>query len=306
MDINCKYGVLKGVYNSSYYENGILAQCSVSKKCELSTVYGKMYPTFDVEDDRKRVLHTIEFFENGDLKSISLDFPLTIKNSYGEFSAEKIIFFDSGIVKKIFPLNGKISGYWSEEDEWKLAEKYKFKVGEVEFDNKIMSISFYEDGNVKNVKLWKNESVLIKLGVETIKAIGTISFYKNGSIKSFDPEKELKIITRFGEITCNRKIHENIFGECDSIVFDEMGNIKKIHTLQEIFHLKVGDAILTIRQNEKTSPCNEFIKIKEPVKIEFKENGIISFNDSYNITDINEIIVEKNSQKVINFEGCSV
>ena len=36
-------------------------------------------------------------------------------------TAEQVSFYESGALKRIFPLNGTLSGYWTQEDEAKLA-----------------------------------------------------------------------------------------------------------------------------------------------------------------------------------------
>ena len=115
-----KYGDLKGVIGIETYSTGAIMSCKVTEKNILKTKLGELIPQFENKEERRKITGTLEFYENGDLKAISLDDKISIWTTVGLIPAEKIIFYPGDKIKRIFPLNGKLSGYWTEENEYGL------------------------------------------------------------------------------------------------------------------------------------------------------------------------------------------
>ena len=59
----------------------------------------------------------------------------------------------------MFLLDGKLSGYWSEDDEYNLAKTYKFNFEFASFEAKVISLHFYKTEELKSITLWPKERV---------------------------------------------------------------------------------------------------------------------------------------------------
>ena len=83
----------------------------------ISTQYGDLIPQYTDDDLRKREILPVEYHPSGALKAVPLETQTIIATPAGDIPAELISFHENGTISRIFPLNGKLSGYWSQEDE---------------------------------------------------------------------------------------------------------------------------------------------------------------------------------------------
>ena len=89
----------------------------------LSTPYGDLAPQYEAEDMGRRQLNPFYFYKNGAIKSVPLQTQTLLRTPVGGIPAELVIFYESGSVKRIFPLDGKLSGFWTAKNEFELAEE---------------------------------------------------------------------------------------------------------------------------------------------------------------------------------------
>ena len=106
-----KYGILKGIEDAEYYYDGSLKACRLCKRNFLNTNIGMLVPQYESRDERRKIIGALEFYPNGNLMSIALDKAISVKTTLGALPAEKILFYENENIKRIFPLNGKLSGY---------------------------------------------------------------------------------------------------------------------------------------------------------------------------------------------------
>lgn len=224
------YGNLSEITAYENYENGRLKECALNSKTVLNTSAGQLIPQFDTSQPRKKNIYSVGFYANGELRKVSLQNQTTIMTPIGEVNAELVMFYESGKIKKVFPLNGKLSGYWSEEDEYALAAEYTLTLPNQKITVKPIAICFYEDGSVQSITLWPKERVLLNtpLGLEQAR-IG-VSFYQSGKIKSFEPAKLMEVVTPIGIVTAYDTNALGINGEQNSLMFNENGKIKALTT----------------------------------------------------------------------------
>jgi antitoxin component YwqK of YwqJK toxin-antitoxin module len=255
---------------------------------KYDTPYGVLVPQNEDAGVRRRNNNSISFFSNGNIKSISLQEQTFIKTSLGNIKAEYITFYESGEIKRLFPLNGKLSGYWSEEDEFSLAENTDFSFDFSTFSKKIISILFYKSGKVKALTLWPGEKVDIRTSQGLIPGRIGISLYESGALKSFEPKIPVSIKTSIGEIKVFDFAPLGVNGDVNSLSFFEEGEIKSLLTYST--KIEVSNKTGVIKVYEPliiSSNCEEGDEIK-PLKIDFHDNKVI-FNSK------DEYILEENS-----------
>lgn len=279
-EICTSYGILKGILSCDYNLDGEISSCVLNKKNEIVVGGKKLVPIYENYSVRRKDMFSIKFYDDGYIKAICLQDEEVINTKVGNFEVEKITFYKGEKIKRLFLLDGKLTGYWSEEDEYNLAVDYKFSLKFVEFSAKVISLQFYEDGNLKSLTLWPKEEVNIKVGETLIPIRIGFSLYDNGKLKSCEPKKSTKVKTIIGEIEAYDINAIGIHGECNSLVFNEDGTVKSLITSTDSIEIfNENDKLIKRyfpkhKQNHIISTWDEV----ETIKIEFIEENVI-FNE---------------------------
>ena len=229
--VETSYGVLEGATDLVYYKKGSLKSCKLEKYNPILTSIGPLVPQYGEIDTRTKLREAISFYDTGELKSIYLKEPVFVNTSLGTLMGEFITFYKQGTIHRLFPLYGQVSGYWSEEEEYQLAEKVTFKIGDVKVSNRISSYCFYPNGAIKSLSLWNKEVLVIQHQKKNIAIRLGIAFYENGKIKSLEPYVPIKIKTPIGNIMAYNNEPVGIHGDTKSLILDRNGNVKEIKTV---------------------------------------------------------------------------
>ena len=288
-----KYGILKGISNIEFYTEGVIKECKLSRYCEIKTAYGILIPQYDEEEVRHKYKRSLSFYQNGNLQSISFQKQTTIDTSIGKLPAELALFHENGKIKRIFPLNGKITAYWTEQNEYELAEELdlNFKFGS--FKKKIIGINFYESGVVKSVTLWPKDYINITTLYGTIETRIGFSLYQNGAIKSCEPRKQTLINTMIGELHAFDYEAIGLNGDINSLNFSDDGTIKSLRTSLEKITIKDAFGKFKIHQPRlKPNNFNDLIMDIVPLNVQFYSGKIKINEDEYNLNE-NEFYIDK-------------
>ncbi|MEN8906058.1 MAG: Fe-only nitrogenase accessory AnfO family protein [Clostridiales bacterium] len=241
---NTEYGILEKLITYNTYETGQLKDCMLHEKNELKTPIGLLIPQYEQNVVRRKYTNSLSYYKNGQLSKIALNDQTDIKTSVGNIPAELITFYKSGKIKRIFPLNGKLTGYWDENDEYSLAKEITLNLASGTFTAKIISLYFYESGEVKSITFWPNENVIINTPIGAQKIRIGISFYSNGKIKSFEPSTPVDIKTPIGKINAYDTSANGITGDNNSIKFTEDAQLESIVTSS-------NQVVVTLANNSK-------------------------------------------------------
>lgn len=244
--IEIKYGTLNGAFVAGYYSTGECEEYRVEEESELDILGYKLIPSYEFPDIRRKEFPSVKVYKNGNIRSVLLNESTSITTKKGIFEVEKITFYEDGQINRLFLLDGKLSGYWSEDDEYNLAKPYKFDFEFTSFEAKVMIIHFYKTEEIKSITLWPKERVKLNLGASII--IGRIGFclYKSGKLKSCEPFRPTTINTIIGDIEAYDINAIGIHGDQNSLNFYEDGKIKSLITSRNtitIYNLD-GDSIV--------------------------------------------------------------
>ncbi|TLM87286.1 MAG: hypothetical protein FDZ75_07055 [Actinobacteria bacterium] len=288
-EIKTRYGNLQGASYTEFYPDGTIKECVLNEKNELETPYGKLIPQYQDDGIRRKQTKSLSFHKNGSLKGISLQNRVEIKTSVGMLSAEYITFYENGSIRRIFPLDGRLSGYWAEEDEYKLATELELKFSFGNFKCKIIGIQFYDHGAVKSITFWPKDKVTVTSPVGAAPVRIGISLYPDGKIKSFEPARPLCVDTPIGKLTAYDRCALGIHGDSNSLSFSEQGKIEHLVTSAHKITVTDQDGAVKIYQpDSKPNMFNPEIKEPVPVSIRFGRNTVM-FNNS----EENEFIVDE-------------
>jgi len=292
-----KYGELKGISSIDFFEDGAIKECKLNKYSEIKTIYGNLVPQYDGAELRRKYKRSLSFFVNGNLQSISFQDQTIIDTSIGKLPAELVVFYENGNIKRIFPLNGKITAYWTEENEYKLAENLDFSFKFGTYKMKIIGVNFYEDGNVKSMTLWPKDFIEIVSPCGIIETRIGVALYPNGNIKSCEPRKQTLINTRIGELHAFDVEAIGINGDTNSLNFYEDGNLKSFRTSLDTITVKDGNGNVIIHEpGSKTNKFNPLAMDVVPLGIVFSLDKI-KINENEYILEENEFYIEKYIRK---------
>ena len=225
-----EYGAISDLVNYNLYENGTLKDCTNKHPNILKTKYGDLIPQYNYIDVRRKYIKSLSFFPDGKLSRISLNEQTPIKTSIGIIKAELITFYPNGNISRIFPLNGQLSGYWDEDQEYELTSDINFSFPIGNFVSRATGIYFYENGNVQGLSLWTNEIIEINTPIGKQSARLGLSLYENGNLKAFEPSSPLSVYTPIGYISAFDANDYTFFKECKSVNFYEDTTLKSIMT----------------------------------------------------------------------------
>lgn len=233
-----KYGCLSGISSPGYYPDGSLMECDLNEELVLDTPQGAFIPQYTSEGVRKKYIKALTLYPNGNLKRLYLEHQMPVKTLLGDMKAELLTFYEAGGLKRVFPLNGKISGYWTEDNEYELAESMSLELSFGKVEKKLISVHFYEKGNIKSLTLWPKDFLMVPcLGVKVKVRFG-IAFYPDGMIKSLEPAYPLFLITPIGRIAAFDINANGINGDDNSLNFYEDGRVRSLVTSTDRVKIK--------------------------------------------------------------------
>ncbi len=279
---------LLGIVSAFCFESGRIKECILCEKNVIKTKYGDLIPKYGEDEVRKKYCPSISFYESGKVKSISLESSTLIKTTLGTFPTELVTFYESGSLKRIFPLNGKLSGYWSQEDEEQLCEEFQFYFPFGSFKTKIIGLCFYESGNLKSMTLWPGETVILKNADRLIPVRIGFSLYENGKLKSVEPAYEITVTTLIGELTAYNESALGINADCNSLIFTENGSIQALCTSSsKVAIFEKGGSFETMKAEVKPDPFEEGVFSLIPLEISFEGHYVNFKSSKKRIYDIN-------------------
>lgn len=279
--IETKYGVLNDAAIAENYLTGEPESYRVEEYSELEILGYKLVPLYGFSDERRKELPSVKVFKNGNIKSISLNTLTSIQTAIGEFEVEKLTFYEEGPVNRLFFLDGKLTGFWSEEDEYNLAKAYDFNLEFSQFRAKIMSIHFYNTGELKSFTLWPKERINLSIGEYSFVGRIGASLYKNGKLKSCEPFRPIIINTPIGDIESYDINAIGIHGDSNSLNFYENGDVKSIITGNNTITVYTSEGEAIIHSPKKVRLySNSVVMDVVTLKLEFCADKII-IDDKY-------------------------
>lgn len=285
-EVNTKYGVIKDYLNLKMHSSDQPASILLTGYTEMVTPYGTLIPQYEVEDLGRKEHKYILYHSNGTARKIPLQDAQDIHTKYGTIASEMLLFYNDGNLKKLFPLTGKLSGYWTQENELALAKSLRLALPSGDITAKVISLGFFKSGSVRSVTLWPGEIVSVNTPAGNIETRTGISFYEDGSIKSLEPVLPTPVETLIGKLDAFDNDPDGVSGDLNSLNFDPAGNVSSLSTTSSKVTVTVSGIEKTYRPTEQESLCSAAVKVAVPLKIEFIGEKV-RFNQSN--TDVYDI-----------------
>jgi hypothetical protein len=261
-------GALAGVESYSCYPDGELLGVKLAEKNTLATRAGELVPAY-TENHRRKNKYSVEFYQRGMIKKIALDAMQEVQTPLGELPAELVMFFETGELKRIFPLDGKIGGMWSEREEKALAIPLSFELPFTAFTAIIGGIAFYQSGVIRSITLFPGETVPIATTYGEIIARNGFSLYESGKLESLEPSVPIVIQTPIGALTAFDPNAMGVNADINSLVFDESGKVISLTTVHNRVAAQMAVERLLFTPWEVVNPLDGESMITEGLKISF-------------------------------------
>lgn len=265
---------IEGVTNRTFFPNGMMSECVVNEKNILSTSVGDLTPRYETMDFRTKNLKSLSFYEDGSIRSVSLNEQTPISTPLGVFPAELVTFYSDGTLNSVFPLNGQIGFTWSEEDEGTLAESYTFDLPFGSIHVKVNGLRFYPDGSLKSVLFWPGQTTPINTPVGTFSGRIGVRLFESGALESFEPATPVDIDTPVGKVTAYDVAAIGVDADVNSVHFDRDGRLAKVKTSGDLIVDGQDADHMTISSKTQLGLTDDSI-VKLPMSLSFEEGRVV-------------------------------
>jgi hypothetical protein len=262
-------GVFAGAESHACYASGELQGIRLSEKNMLVTHAGELVPAY-TETHRRKVKYSVEFYKNGMIKAIALDEPQAIQTPIGEFPAELVTFFETGELRRFFPLDGKIGGLWSEEEEKSLAVPFSFDLPFTRFTAVINGIGFYRSGDIRSIALFPGETAAINTKFGEISCRNGFSLYASGELESLEPAAPATIRTPIGAVTAFDPNAVGVNADSNSLAFDKSGEVIALTTVCDRVAVRTAEGrSFAFAPRETVNPLDDETILTEGLQMTF-------------------------------------
>ncbi len=284
--LSARYGTLQGIERAEYYEDGTLKSCALNQRNLLATACGAVVPQYGDEHVRRKYTQSLSFYPSGAVKSISLEEQNEVLTPMGEFPAELVTFYETGEVKRVFPLNGKISGYWSEKDEAQLALPFRFEFDFGSFCVKLIGLHFYKSGALKSLTLFPGEVITLTTPMGEIPVRTGFSLYESGNLKSIEPAEPVLLMTDLGPFTAFDPIRIGVHADDNSLAFYEDGRLFALSTVSDKIGITENSGKFHLfGPTERPDPLDDEKTTTLPLRIRFEDGRIVVEEERVQVFD---------------------
>ncbi|BBD09239.1 hypothetical protein [Desulfovibrio ferrophilus] len=273
--VTTPFGMIEALPGSEYHASGTVRSCIAAEFCALQTEYGELIPQFTGNTLRKRQLPSISFHENGMLRLLPLEEQTMISTPIGPMPAELLGFYENGALKRVFPLNGRLSGYWSQEDEAELASPLKIQTPLGAIEALVICAYFSPQGTLRSLTLWPGTGLDVPHRSTSIAARIGVSFYDSGEVKSLEPAHPGAVPTPLGELLAFNPDAVGISGDSNSLRFAKDGTILGLGTVSHTFTISSEDGgTRHISPPLRNSYCDGETPEPTPLFLDFAEDSV--------------------------------
>jgi hypothetical protein len=261
-------GVFGGVSSISCYSTGELEGIRLSEGNRILTGAGRLAPAF-TETARRKNKYSVEFYKSGMVKAVALESQQDIITPIGNFPAELVTFYETGELKRFFPLDGKISGFWSEADERALNRSIQIDLGFTRFAAALNGMAFYKSGKLKSVSLYPGEIINVSTIYGAVSVRTGFSLYETGELDSLEPACPYPIDTPIGRVFAYDPNAWGLGADANSLAFDPDGRVRKLTTISTKISATGDDGLCFFEPIERLHPLDDEKTVIDGLEIRF-------------------------------------
>jgi hypothetical protein len=273
--IATRYGIIPATSVMETWPDGSPRAVRACAPCALDTPLGLLIPQHTTDDLRKKEVQPVGFHPDGTLKHLPLETQTTVATPAGDIQAEMLTFHPDGSLSRVFPLNGKLSGYWSQEDEAGLAVPMALRTPAGPITATVIGVAFHPSGALRSLTLWPGQTVTVDTPAGTIAARMGVAFGPDGSIRSVEPAVPTPVDTPVGMITAHDPDAVGINGDENSLAFHADGTVARVATvLTRLTATGPDGRTTTFTPSQRDSLCGDTEREMVPMIVEFTPSGV--------------------------------
>lgn len=278
--ITTSFGPIEALPGVELFPDGSVRSCRAARACPLDTPIGTLVPQFNANTLRKRQLPAILFHPNGMIRNLPLEEQVMVPTPLGPIPAELVTFHDSGELKRVFPLNGALNGYWTQEDELRLAAPMDLETPAGPVRAKFLSLYFGPRGSLRSLTLWPGQTIDVPSPLGSVTARIGVSFFDSGAIRSLEPATPWAVPTPVGEVLAWNPDAIGISGDANSLLFRENGGLLGLVTSTNSFDVTLENGRMRrVSPPLRRHPCDADRMEAGPLALEFG-GGTVAFASS--------------------------
>lgn len=236
----------------------------------LSTSLGELCPQHTMDDARRQTLPPVTFHANGQVRSLPLEKQTPVATPAGTLPAELVTFHANGAVARVFPLNGKLSGYWTEADEARLAEALTVTTPLGPIRARVVAVAFDPAGELRSLTFWPDEVVTVTSPAGDLPVRLGLSFHPGGALRSLEPARPVAVATPVGSIKAYDPDAVGISGDENSLVFAPDGGVTRVATIGTSVTVGLADGTeFVLSPGLRESICGDGDHEAAPLLLEF-------------------------------------
>ncbi len=279
--VTTAYGPLPVAGRPDRHPDGGVRALSLAGPAALETSIGRLVPQYSIDDSRRMHQPPLTFHENGQVRSLPLESRTVVETPVGPLPAELVTFHDNGAVARVFPLNGKLSGYWTEADEANLAEVLRLETPLGPIAAKFVAIAFDAGGALRSLTLWPGEEVTVRTPAGNAPVRLGVSFHPGGALRSVEPARPLETPTPLGPIWAFDPDAVGISGDENSLGFSPAGEVTRIATVRTSLAARLADGTrLELAPAVRDSLCGDGDREITPLVLEIGPDTVTARHGS--------------------------
>lgn len=273
--VQTRYGEIPVAGCLEWHATGALKSCSPAGPALLATPVGALPPQYSTDDLRRRTVQAVHFYADGTLRNLPLETPTEVLTPAGPMLAELVTFHKCGALSRIFPLNGKLSGYWTQEDEGRLAGPVALKTPLGDISARIIGVSFFPDGRLRSITLWPGQVMDLPTPVGVLAVRIGVSFRADGSVQSVEPARPQPVQTPVGLVQAFDLDACGIHGDSNSLVFAQDGAVQAVATsLTQLVAVGPSGRERSFAPTSRESLCGDSEREPVPMLLGFSRNAV--------------------------------
>jgi hypothetical protein len=247
---------MEGAQGVEWYPDGSLRGLMLHRENLVHLPCGDYVPNYHHDSARAKHVPSLGFYPSGSVRTARFDRPESVPlPGGGRLMAEKAVFHESGRLKRVFPLDGRISGFWSEKDERSLLEPVSL---DLPFGRRrlfVSAVSFHETGGIRSVTLWPGEVIGIPVGGDELPCRIGFSLDVFGNLESLEPAVSIRIETPIGDIEAYDPDAIGVNADRNSLGFDREGKVRSLKSMSVLEHGTDRTITIVPRSNPHPFDC---------------------------------------------------
>ncbi len=264
------YGPVEALPGAEFHPDGSVRSCIPAIACPLNTPLGVLVPQFTANTQRKRRLPVMLFHPGGRLRNLPLEEQTVVPTPLGPLAAEQVTFHESGALKRLFPLNGTLSGFWTQEDEAGLAAPLALDTPFGPVETPVIGLYFSAQGALRSLTLWPGRTLGVPCPLGTVTTRIGVSFYDSGALRSLEPAAPTVVPTPIGPLTAFDSDAVGVNGDINSLRFRENGSLLGLVTTAHAFDVvQENGRVRRVEPPLRRDPCDGQRLEVGPLALEF-------------------------------------